>query len=517
MFTVVLPSAVAPATQYAGQAPQLAPGQIVEAVVLALLKEGAARIAIGELTLDVKSEVPLQPGSTLRLAVKGTEHAIKLVPIAGSLRPPAADMSTREAVGAREKPPLPASGFASAATHAPPVLSSPNRRPEPIVRIDLPQPPAYGGPASSAAPNGANAARPLAASAVSGELLSRPPTGAPTQTLPKGVESARAPVQIALAAGIRAAAAKQSGLAPLFSNFEALLARPKSAPEPLRQAAHDLLRLRLPADAPIASTDIRSALARSGLFLETQLANADRSAASGLAPDLKLVLLALRQALRSWLGAQTSASAMLIERQPTNFVANAREPEQTSLGAPPPYRGAPTIAQPAVAATVTDWPAQKTAEHLLTLTEGALARQTLLQAASLPERSDTHAEPTAPRWALEIPIVSPSGTSIAQFEISRDGRSEGASGQLSAWRVRFSIDVEPIGPVHVQIVLLGQRAAVTLWAERTGTVGEMRERAALLSAALQEIELEPDIHVRTGAPRPPPSAQAPGRFLDQAS
>lgn len=526
MFTVVLPSAVAPATQYAGRAPQFAPGQIVEAVVLALLKDGAVRIAIGDLALDVKSEVPLQPGSTLRLAVKGTEHAIRLVPIPGSVRSPvagAADPSSRDAlrstaVSSGEQRPAPTGTLASPAMQAASIHPPLDHRAQPIVRIDVAQPASAGAPASLAVPNGGSIARTAAPmSAALSEWLTSQATSAPAQVVPNSVESGRSPLQTALAASIRAAAAKQSGLAPLFANVEALLAQSASWPEPLRQAALDLLRLRVPADSPITSKDIRSAVARAGLFLEAQLAVAHGSAAP--APDLKRVLLVLRQALQSWLGAQMDLShlpAAVAHRAP-DAAATARQPERPSLGVPPPYRGAPTTAQPVVAATIADWPAPKAAEHLLVLTEGALARQTLLQAASIPERSETQSEPAAPRWVLEIPIVAAQGTSIAQCEIGRDGRPQDGGDQVPLWRARFSVDVEPIGPVHVQIALLGQRAAVTLWAERTDTAGEMRARTALLTDALQRVELESDIHIRTGAPRAPQSAQPAGRFLDQAS
>ncbi len=526
MFTVVLPSAVAPATQYAGRAPQFAPGQIVEAVVLALLKDGAVRIAIGDLALDVKSEIPLQPGSTLRLAVKGSEHAIKLVPIPGSVRAPTGgavnaisqDAMRANAVSSREYRPALAGGSASAAT--PMATQPPDRRPEPLVRIDMAQPAPHGTPASLTSSHERGAARNAAPGSVAaGEALASLVTSAPKQVIPNVADGEGAPVQIALAAGIRGAAARQSGLAPLFSNVEALLAQTTPWPEPLRQAALDLLRLRIPADSPVTSENIRSAFARSGLFLEAQLAVAGESAAPALAPDLKRALLILRETLRSWLGAQKGPSdpPTVHPHRAPDFDATNRQPERPPLGVPPPYRGAPTTAQPAVAATIADWPAPKAAEHLVLLTEGALARQTLLQAASLPERNDAHTESSASRWVLEMPIVSLQGTSIAQCEISRDGRSQAEGDQVPVWRARFSVNVEPIGPVHGQIALLGERAAVTLWAERPEAAEEMRERTALLAQALQDAELDPDIHIRMGAPRRPQSAHAAGRFLDQAS
>ena len=115
-------------------------------------------------------------------------------------------------------------------------------------------------------------------------------------------------------------------------------------------------------------------------------------------------------------------------------------------------------------------------------------------------------------------MMTSGGTSIAQFEISRDGQAVTADGR-PIWRARFSVDVEPMGPVHAQVTLLGNRAAVMLWAERPHSAARLRESSTLLADALRQAELEPgDIHCRAGAPTVPrASLPAAGRFLDRAS
>jgi hypothetical protein len=160
------------------------------------------------------------------------------------------------------------------------------------------------------------------------------------------------------------------------------------------------------------------------------------------------------------------------------------------------------------------------AARLIERTEAALARHTLLQAASLPERADSdlsRAEAQGPRWAFEVPLATPQGTGIAQFEIARDGRNAPAEGQAATWRVRFSLDLEPMGPVHALVTLTGDRAAVTLWAERADTAKTFDAHAQLLGEALRAADLEPgQVEFRVGAPRPAQPA-APGRFMDRAS
>jgi hypothetical protein len=82
-----------------------------------------------------------------------------------------------------------------------------------------------------------------------------------------------------------------------------------------------------------------------------------------------------------------------------------------------------------------------------------------------------------------------------------------------------TLDLEPMGPVQVQVTLLGNRAAVVLWAERPHSAAQLSENSALLADALKQADLEPgDIHCRAGAPTVPrASMPAAGQFLDRAS
>ena len=159
---------------------------------------------------------------------------------------------------------------------------------------------------------------------------------------------------------------------------------------------------------------------------------------------------------------------------------------------PPPFRGALPAAQPIAAPTIApDAPLATTAHHLLDDTDAAIARQTLLQ-------------------------VTPQGTAMAQFEISRDGGAEQVEAAKRVWRARFSIDVEPAGPVHALVSLTGETTSVRMWAERPATATQLRAGASQLSQALSRAELNPgDIVIRDGAPPQAAPARA-GHFLDRA-
>ena len=503
MDAINLLANIALPTAFGAPAVPLQPGQVVQALVLELLESGAFRLQLPQAVLDVRTDVALTPGGTVTLAVKGTGSGVRLEILAQS------DAASPAASGAPSVPP----GAAAA-------IRRPIGEAVVIGRQNLPEAPA--------------APAPIAASA---------PDVAPSR---------------ALAQAVRVAAARQGGLGPLFADVEQAV-KAATPPAPVRAAAAQLLALRVPLDENLTAADVKQAFSRSGLLLEPRLAAAITSAASApivqAAPedDLKAAMLVLRQALKAWAdgAAQTiepaatlvkpepllplpanpspplspedaesiarSVSALLAKVATASGVANA------SINPPPPYRGAPLTAQPPVPATLMDDPSPRaTAERLIAGTDAALARQTLLQAASLPDAASLDAPRDAgPRWSFEVPFATAQGTGpgtgIVPFEIARDGGASPGEPQAAAWRARFSLDVEPMGPVHALVTLTGDRASVTLWAERMPTAARLNENAPLLGDALRAAELQPsELTFRVGTPRAARQA-APGRFMDRAS
>jgi len=186
---------------------------------------------------------------------------------------------------------------------------------------------------------------------------------------------------------------------------------------------------------------------------------------------------------------------------------------------PPPYAGAPTHAQAAAQPGLPPGSDPRAIGHrLLAETGAALARAELLQIASLPEApvAGRAVEDQGARWVFDMPFLTPQGPAVAQFEISRDGGGSGGEGGPASgrtWRARFSLDVEPMGPVHAQVALTGDRARVSLWAERPTSMARLRGGQDRLDAALREAALEPEVAFHAGQPRS--AAAAPGQFLDQ--
>jgi Flagellar hook-length control protein FliK len=511
-----------------GTAPALVlqPGTVVNAQVQTVLAENLVRIAIANLSIDVLSEVPLQAGQSLQLAVSQTESGIIRLAVVGQ---GAGAASTDAAALALETP--------VGATTAPSPVAVPSNDPlTPLQRIAV----------SVASESAAAQQQSLA------PLFADLNAVAASNNLPPALREAIAQVLAqqtnldpGLTGGDIESAFQKSGLF-----LEAALASgsvPAGGGIPDLKAALIVLRQTLatalgttespasPLVSPLASPSASPALAPSLapdidghdiLSPQTQLA---------LAADANPARLLLAGALAN--GPQTVASAMALNllqealpeiRRATGASAetivsqNGRSEAGTihTNTPPPPFRGGLPSAQPVASPSIVpDTPLATVAHRLLDDTDAAIARQTLLQVASLPDRVDASGariDPSMPRWNFEIPFATPQGTAMAQFEIARDGGGNEVQSAKQIWRARFSLDVEPAGPVHALISLSGERTSVRMWAERPATAAQLRSSADELSQALIKAELEPgDIVIRDGAPPQPAPAKA-GHFLDRA-
>jgi hypothetical protein len=528
----------------------LQPGTVIDAQVLKVLANDMVRIAVANLAIEVMSEIPLQVGQALQLAVSQTSDGIRLAVVGQTVPGEQADTSS-----------LPA------------ITDTVALAPEAAV--------------------GATA-KPIAAAQ-------------PQDHGPTALEA------LAASAAAQSAAIKQGSLAPLFANL-GLAVTQDDLPPAVQQAAMQLLARRTVLDESLSGRDVKTAFEASGLFLEKSLAGSAVGSPVSAGPDLKAALLVLRHVLsaqadatrgpvnpaaeapipaqRGMIARDPSASpqtgvAAMVPRQPemevdeylsqlvrmsgaddptnaaivprgTAVVATLRggvtdavalraavsmlqdisaaadgPPAAAWRGGgvsddvvvrtnlpPPPYRDALPSPQPVALPSLP--PNASKADmihHLLQDADAALARQTLLQVASLPDRADASAprnDQIGPRWNFEIPFATPQGTAVAQFEIAGEGGGNGVETAKRVWRARFSLDVEPAGPVHALVSLIGDTTSVRMWAERPVTAGRLRAGVAELSAALDRAELNPgDIVVRAGVP--PQTAAAPaGHFVDRA-
>ena len=79
MDSIHLPNAIALPNAFGAPGTPLPPGQVVQALVLALIESDVFRLQLPQAVVDVRSDVALTPGSTIALAVKSGGANARLV------------------------------------------------------------------------------------------------------------------------------------------------------------------------------------------------------------------------------------------------------------------------------------------------------------------------------------------------------------------------------------------------------------------------------------------------------
>ena len=530
--TSILPvSAPSPAAGATTPDLVLQAGSVVDARVVSVMADNLVRIAIANLSMDVMSEVSLTPGQNLQLAVSQNDGTIRLA-ILGGAGEAATDQITLtpRAASLVDSPPLAPSAGATRNTLTP-----------------LEQAAVTAASAEAVTKQGSLA--PLFANLASVVTGSNLPAGlkqavldvlaqqTPLDTGLEGgdIESAFRKSGLFLEASLAAGTTPSAGATPdlkaallvlrqTLATLEtaapqgtaiptASAATPQAAAAPA-QLAGEAAQTASPSTAPESAQQLQP---RNANLAAAVLVDVAGSAPQAAMPRMSAGLAA------SLLQEVTQNLPRLTGNVPgsNKAVPDGHIFEAAARATPPPFRGAlpasQSIASPSLAP---DTPLSATVHRLLDDTDAAIARQTLLQVASLPDRTDAsghRVDPTVPQWNFAIPFATPQGTAMAQFEISRDGGNESADPAKQAWRARFTLNVEPAGPVHALITLNGDKTFVRMWAERPATAQQLRAGIGELNQALVRAELTPgDILVRDGTPPQPAPARA-GHFLDRAT
>lgn len=501
----------------------LQPGTTIDATVLKVLSADLVRIAIASLSIDVKTEIPLQQGERLKLAVSQTDNGIRLINVtdatgAAGTSADAVTLSPDTLVEASTAPTTPA---ASAPPKA--VLTALEKA---TITIAAQTAATEQG---SQAPLFANLASVASSPALPPKLLQAVREVLAQQTsldrnldgadIKSAFEKSGLFLEASLATGSAAGGNVpdlKAALLVLRQTLQTVLGGQSAEPAPLLKGEA------APTPAPTAAQELepqeillpQSRVPVAEDVVEVVIPRAGFAGVLKDAPPAAATLNLLQEATPELVHAAKAAA--------TAFRTAQGEEVHTNTPAPP-FRGALPSAQPVASASISpETPLAPAAHHLLADTDAAIARQTLLQVASLPDRIDAlpqpaQNDPTAPRWNFEIPFATPQGTAMAQFEISRDGGgTDAVDAAKKVWRARFTLDIEPTGPVHALISLIGEKTSVRMWAERPGTAEKLRAGSAELSRALARADLKPgDIVVRDGTPPQPQTAPA-GHFLDRA-
>lgn len=515
----------------------LVAGRTVEARLLSVAGDGTATAQLGQETFALVLAGPaarqsaLQPGATLVLKLDpgpagapGGSLTATLVEV----RPPTPEQARAAAATAQSMQP---SGAASTTApgltppaqatqaqgtqaqgtqiQATPAQPAPPQTPAAVMPGRLAAPaatPTAPGTTGPAAKPGVGPVPGQSASAAGAAARADPTTGA---TSPRAMAG---PL-------LGPALARQDSLAPLLANLRAVAngAVALTLPRPLLALADRVLARALPVERKaLTGPVLQAAVQTSGLFLE---ANRAQGAPAPPQADLKGALQTLRDHLLPLAQAASSPEAGRAGSLPASSAASAQTPggDLTAKPTPPRRDGAPVpqpIAEPTLSAG--DKPLTVVGT-LLEQTQAAIDRITLSQYASLPAEGTRPEAQQGQRWLTEIPLAFHNGAAMLPLQIEREPprrEVDAAAGPL--WRVRFALDVEPLGPLQGIVTLQGRSVGITLWAEREDTSRLLRGASTGLEAALADARFENRaIDIHTGQPRiAQPTA---GQFLDRMS
>ncbi|MFK2899742.1 flagellar hook-length control protein FliK [Dyella jejuensis] len=243
---------------------------------------------------------------------------------------------------------------------------------------------------------------------------------------------------------------QQNGYAPLLATIGALSqwSLVKQLPPYLRSALA-LLEHSMSTPQELATGEgLRQAVNRSGLFLESQLAQAPANEATTAHDDMKGAMLRLVSILKG-------------QPLPGESADDEVDPPLLYRGVVPQGR-LPLPQELASSGEATDF-----LPRLYTDVQGALARLEVAQLQANPHH-----------WMVEIPVQNADGADVLQLSLKHEQEAE------QGWTMGFSLDLPPLGPLVGELHLRGLRLSVRLWAQHRDTVDRLENQFEDLRARL---------------------------------
>ena len=199
---------------------------------------------------------------------------------------------------------------------------------------------------------------------------------------------------------------------------------------------------------------LETAIARSGVFLESNLAAHRGPPDPRFGFDLKTLMLALNRALQTQ-GAKPS-SALTTTRRPRACSDGARAADCPARQHRPrwPCSTSPT----------------QQLNELARQADGTLARLTTVQI------SNSAPDPAVQSMLIDLPVRHEDRAAVLRLKIERDGSRRREGDGAESWTVEAAVDLGAIGALHAKVTLVGKRIGVQLRAESPAIVAALSQR-----------------------------------------
>ncbi len=268
---------------------------------------------------------------------------------------------------------------------------------------------------------------------------------------------------------------------------------------------------------------LAQAMIASGAFLESKLLAGQPPS---LAPDMKGDLLKLIAQLTPAPPASTNLTAIIAANTMAqvlpSFVRSAlgmlgqvsAKPQPTSF--PLPSR------------QLKEQDEEGDLQHLLRLAAAAVSRLQSHQLSSLEQTGLTDDGRLMSTWQLEIPMRNLQDIVPLQVKFQREEtppreqqpneRREERETKQQLWRVELAFDMEPLGPLQVQVQLLSGSLSSQLWAQRPYTASLIESNLTALRERLVTCGLNVgDLDCHLGTPPQGPKTRLEQRWVDETA
>lgn len=245
--------------------------------------------------------------------------------------------------------------------------------------------------------------------------------------------------------------------------------KPASALQPPLKQALSQLKLALPGESKIIETaQLKKAIQDSGLFMEAKLAQSlsknqshmTSFSAGDFKHDIKANLLRVSVYIEQFLSKVSS------------------QPSTSDRKSPSGMNSSPDLSANDLA--------RKFSEliEIRNIVDSAISRIRLNQSHSLITE-----ENTTPFWLVEIPVVDENGKPTAEIQLRYERPEQDQEQAVNKWNLKLTLDIEPLGKIHVKLMLEENTISSSLWAEKELTNQLISEHIPHLESRLEQAGL----------------------------
>jgi hypothetical protein len=277
-----------------------------------------------------------------------------------------------------------------------------------------------------------------------------------------------------MSAALKTTLPRQQPLPNLFEALTRYVAQPDTPalPVALKQAVQQLLERTISINDANFKSTLPQALQLSGTQTESQLLRKNL-----VNHDLKLNLMRLIGFVRQHYNLLSPAQPLPLSTSAAS--GNTQTPTIVSAQPPsPPPQGATPQS------SIETHSMLKLLLDLFKHLDGAIARIQTNQLSSLPADDPMHQI-----WQFELPIRNDSGFDLFHFRIAPEAR-RGKNQSETGWQLTLHMNLQPLGPMRVNLHLLGECVSTIFWSEKPQTSHLVTKHLERLRKGLESAGLE---------------------------